>query len=140
MRLFIILASVIILTSCSFKTVYLKSAIKGQILDAETNQPIANQGYIASFLAENNQKAVKTDGNDFFYLKEAIDDDLIKFNAYQKFQNIPQEIYIYISGYERRAFSFVNFPQNPKNGGMYTKSVVDIGKVYLKKCIKIDCD
>ena len=133
MRIILIIVTTAALSACTFQTVYLKPAIKGQIIDIETNQPIANQGYIASFLEDNNKNAVKTDSNGFFYLKEVTDDNLIKFNAHEKFQNIPQEIYIYISGYENKTFNFSKFPKNPKSSGIYTKSEIDIGKVYLHR-------
>ncbi len=133
MKVLLILLSVVLLSSCSFKTIYLKPAIKGQIIDQETNQPISNQGYIASFLEDNNKNAVKTDANGYFYLNNVTDDSVIKLNSSQKFQSIPQEIYIYISGYEYKTFDFSKFPKKPENGGMYVKSEVDVGKIYLNK-------
>lgn len=133
MKVLLILLSVVLLSSCSFKTIYLKPAIKGQIIDQETNQPISNQGYIASFLEDNNKHAVKTDSNGYFYLNNVTDDSVIKLNSSQKFQSIPQEIYIYISGYEYKTFDFSKFPKKPENGGMYVKSEVDVGKIYLNK-------
>lgn len=133
MKKIILILLVLLSVACSFKTIYLKPAIRGQIIDLETNQPISNQGYIASFLEDNDKNAVKTDANGFFYLKEITDGNLIKFNSHQKFQNIPQEIYIYISGYENKTFDFSKFPKKPENGGIYTKSEVNVGKIYLNR-------
>lgn len=133
MKKIILISLVLLSVACSFKTIYLKPAIKGQIIDVETNKPIPNQGYIASFLEDNDKNAVKTDANGFFYLEDVADKSFIKLNSHQKFQNIPQEIYIYISGYENKTFDFSKFPRKPENGGIYTKSEVNVGKIYLNR-------
>lgn len=133
MKIIFLISLVLYSVACSFKSIYFKPAIKGQIIDQETNQPISNKGYIASFLEDNNKNAVKTDANGYFYLKNVTDDSVINLNSSQKFQSIPQEIYIYISGYEYKTFDFSKFPKKPENGGMYVKSEVDVGKIYLNK-------
>ena len=120
------------LASCTTKAVYLKPAIKGQLIDSQTGLPIKNKGYVAAFLKENDKNSVITDNKGFFYLEATTDNRFIKTNVYQRYQNIPLEIYIYIDGYENKTFDFSKFPKNPKDGGMYKKYEVDVGTIKLR--------
>lgn len=128
----IIIILFLLIASCSTDTAYLMPAIKGQIFDASTNKPIINKGYVASILLPKGENEFKTDANGYFYIKNVTEDSLLKFNLSQKYQNIPLEFYIYIDGYENKIFNFSKFPKNPKNGGLYVKSEVDVGKIFLK--------
>lgn len=131
MKYFILLLMILVPVSCTTETVYLKPAIKGQLIDERTGQPIRNKGYVAAFIRENNEGAVETDNQGAFYLEATIDKRLIKTHVYQKYQNIPLEIYIYIDGYEDKIFDFGGFPRKPKDGGIFKKSEVDVGVIKL---------
>lgn len=131
MKKIILIVVILLNISCSFKTAYLMPAIKGQLIDATTNSPIANKGYVVSILLPREESEVKTDSKGFFYIKHVSENSFLKFGLNQKHQNIPQEFYIYIDGYENKVFNFSQYPKHPQDGGLYTKSEVDVGKIFL---------
>ncbi|TCM60896.1 hypothetical protein EC844_13016 [Acinetobacter calcoaceticus] len=128
MRIVILIILAILITSCSSKKMYLKPAVKGQLIDNSSKLPIKEKGYLSTVFAKDGSSYFSTDKNGYFY----IDVPTTKKISHRNYRSIPALIYINVEGYKRTNYDFSGIPRVPPNVDKYTKSEVDVGTIYLE--------
>lgn len=128
MKNVIVIMLALLSISCASQRVYLTPAVKGQLFDGATKQPILEKGWIFTLLNKDGSNVAVTDKSVFFYV-EAYKAKSISEPAYRA---VPREINFNVDGYELKSLNYANFPFYPSSGGRDIKKEVDIGKVYLE--------
>jgi hypothetical protein len=131
-KILLILIGCLLSSSCSQKHVYLTPTIVGQLYDAETRKPISNAyGLLEFALRADEMERVQTDIKGSFVVNNFTLDYWLIPPSYSTYKHFQGDLYIRVSGYVPRFFSYYKFPYTEGTGGYSSPSKMNVGKIYL---------